>query len=745
MAIVLICLCFATGSHGKTVTIPVKAVGVADIGGLGKESELEWPMMYTDETGRPVQPPMPVFTEATTIYVEMNDTKLAIGQAKQAAGLTPANDEKPPEVTLSASTDGDRWPHARPPRKDDTAEDERNNISYPSWGSICNCGNGSSCKASHTVVGNGLNTSTIKFTSTTPCDHFIFVACGNSRKVIRVVFYQVDVNVNNTCGMHEISPGALIPFNCDWDCTRHYTAGSEAPEPGMYPTPATLLRSGIDKVEGEIVWDYEYADSCNNENDLKSVTVSVKPNTMTGKFTINYGDSDITLWEAYRKNQVMPQMPTMPGQPERPWPPYEDPENSAHDTGVVPSDREYDLAKLGSNSLSLCAEGLKVGSSMILVTFAGSVKSNAADAVANSSIVHVNGTDGVTVNSVEMVARQGGARKIINTYNMPVVYSVDSISTGYNYNWTVGTGDDHFQPDIVLSLAHPTVSITYNNAGTSNDNVQLLEQSGNERKTYNTAVILYTQKTYKNNDNCCGQLVLTLPVRVALAHYVEPKTIASVSGLAARQTKVISLLNRLGSGHSFANVPTDIMAAYQTQYGGHLVSFNTSRLQYSETLNANAVTLFKLNDSGSPRKVDLYGTLLSARPFEESWSDKAVYATLAHEGIHCTQRNQSSNNSNSDYYKMYQNVYLTENLYSFFEAEAYFNTMNNGQDWLHIKLASVQSNYENAMLFIDRGNELYKQTSVKFMRDIYKNCYFNEMKRDDYDHTILPPLTSSTP
>ncbi|WP_176012519.1 hypothetical protein [Victivallis sp. Marseille-Q1083] len=68
-----------------------------------------------DETGRPVQPPMPVFAEATTIYVEMNDTKLAIGQAKQAAGLTPANDEKPPEVTLSASTDGDRWSHARSP------------------------------------------------------------------------------------------------------------------------------------------------------------------------------------------------------------------------------------------------------------------------------------------------------------------------------------------------------------------------------------------------------------------------------------------------------------------------------------------------------------------------------------------------------------------------------------------------------------------------------------------------------
>ena len=84
-----------------------------------------------DETGRPVQPPMPVFAEATTIYVEMNDTKLAIGQAKQAAGLTPANDEKPPEVTLSASTDGDRWPHARPPRKDDTTEDDNNNISYP--------------------------------------------------------------------------------------------------------------------------------------------------------------------------------------------------------------------------------------------------------------------------------------------------------------------------------------------------------------------------------------------------------------------------------------------------------------------------------------------------------------------------------------------------------------------------------------------------------------------------------------
>ena len=53
MAIVLICLCSTTGSHGKTVTIPVKAVGVADIGGLGKESELEWPMKQEDLFSHP--------------------------------------------------------------------------------------------------------------------------------------------------------------------------------------------------------------------------------------------------------------------------------------------------------------------------------------------------------------------------------------------------------------------------------------------------------------------------------------------------------------------------------------------------------------------------------------------------------------------------------------------------------------------------------------------------------------------
>lgn len=89
---------------------------------------------------------------------------------------------------------------------------------------------------------------------------------------------------------------------------------------------------------------------------------------------------------------------------------------------------------------------------------------------------------------------------------------------------------------------------------------------------------------------------------------------------------------------------------------------------------------------------------------------------------------------------MYQNVYLTENLYSFFEAEAYFNTMNNGQDWIHIHPDIAKSNYENAIEYLSAGNDNYMESSLKLLNNIYKNCYFSEMKRSDYDNSISAPL-----
>ena len=685
---------------------------------------------------------MPVFAEATTIYVEMNDTKLAIGQAKQAAGLTPANDEKPPEVTLSASTDGDRWPHARPPRKNDTAEDERNNISYPTWGSICNCGNGSSCKASHTVVGNGLNTSTIKFTSTTPCDHFIFVACGNSRKVIRVVFYQVDVNVNNTCGMHEISPGALILFNCDWDCTRHYTAGSEAPEPGMYPTPATLLRSGIDKVEGEIVWDYEYADSCNNENDLKSVTISIKPNTMTGKFTVNYGDDDITLWEAYRKNQVMPQMPTMPGQPERPWPPYENLKNSAHDTGVVPSGREYDLAKLGSNSLSLYAEGLKVGSSMILVTFAGSVKSNAADAVANSSIVHVNGADGATVNSVEMVARQAGRKAIYFSDNV-IMFFVDNVSTGYNYDWAPGHGDDYStlpNKDTVKPLNQSSIQITYSAEPSSPTSVQLLAKEGNEKKTYSTSVRIDCQNEYSlNKSECCGNLTLTLPLRVALNEYVGPKTLLENKTFAERNAALGSFGAPYISGINFVNPTPDEVTFFAHPLIAGIASPAPGepfqRVQYGIG-NWYGVTLLRAPDPYI-NNFRVCGIAVANECFdEEKMSDSAIACVIQHEVRHCKQYNNATSLSSSLHYKIASHIEDWETIVTIFEAETNFEDMRITDWYLMSKtITKAFTYYKNAQKVIITNDE-GRQALNRFMVNIYQNCPFTEYKRRDYNDYI---------
>lgn len=742
MPIIGILTSFASGAGNYTV----KAVGIKQIAGYGITSDLEWLEYTINENGIRIANDDPIFDETNTIYVPIDDTKIAIGNAKKAAGLIPATDETMPVIDLIATVDGDRWPHVWPPEQAETPEQAENNISYPQWRHICRCnGKQSNCQANVrlTLESRNKTRSHYTFTSDKPCNHYITVNCGSSQKVIRVVFYQVDVSFGisqqKTCNAHELSPGAIIAYNYNWDCHIHYTEGGAPSEPGMYPPgyqiPATKIRDNITKKDGEIVWDYEYADSCNNEKDLVSVNISIKPNSMTGKFTIGY-TSNLTLWEAPQKGQAMYRPPVMPGQSEGPWPPYED-IGEASEIGVIKSGRKYDLVKMGNNSLTVYAEGMQIASGRIQVIFKGSAKNFTSDSQPDSNIIHASASDQVNVNSVEMSAVQP-QKRVIYGAGMPIQYSVDSISAGYNFDWFLGRGDDYHnnQSDSYKPPNSNGVVMKYRPEPSSATNIQLLETDANRRKVYDTTVTINCQNQFKSNEKCCGSTTLSLPIRVALMNYPPPKTILEKNTAQQRKDFLANWGAAYINGLSFVDPNVTELAVFQSMgiTWNPTLPLPFTRVQY---VNGDFYGIALAIDPNpfTHENFRICGIGISQTCFDDALSDSAFNVVLDHEILHCKHINWAKSQPMSIMYQIADSVTNWNEFVQCSEVETHFTDMTKA-DWKMLyTLLPYAKNYYDGVKVIAGDSEVIQE----YLKDKYIRCPFLELKKSEYLSSIQLP------
>lgn len=462
--------------------------------------------------------------------------------------------------------------------------------------------------------------------------------------------------------------GAAVAVNNDWDCANLYGAGAPAGHRELEP-----------------IFDLDNLAATPSENDLLRVLVSLKP---TGPGSVHVeatsGAANIKIWDSQTKGAPASQIALPVDLP----------------TATLPK--------------TIFVEGLRVGNAILEARY--------------TSPEGIICSDRIKINVVELIERQGGARKIIYDYNTLINFEVSGGPANYEYEWDLdGDGSFNSKPFEVSNHNRSTAICKYGPAESA-DTVLLAENPGNKRKIYPVAVRL------------TGGLILTPKGTTRFGGGVSQGIRVSLGTfqgdpLPAQSTAGLHTIFHWNDNHPVRFDPTD--AAHR----------GANRISYSATM----VTAYAMEHPGAGLGAARRVFYVDVGPL--SWTDNLKRAELIafvnHEVLHLRQDVAVRDNvPPNNVWRLLDNFYGSAFGYADFnECESHFSELLDDQvGWFHLATGAT-----GIQLFVDRYNACLTQlglipagatrtAALTLIKDIYRNIPFDEMKRPGYDFYLRAPL-----
>lgn len=326
------------------------------------------------------------------------------------------------------------------------------------------------------------------------------------------------------------------------------------------------------------------------------------------------------------------------------------------------------------------------------------------------------------------------SRRVINLYATDVDFEVEGGTADFEYRWNLNGDGDRATDVFETGVASRLRTVRYDTAETA-ASVRLDETAANKRSTVDVSVEL------------TGGLVLTRTIRVALATRV---------GAALPAQSNAGIQGVFAWANAFPITWDNVTPAQQATFAattGITLPINAgNRIQHGPTGVGYAETHF-LNLSANPPNTEIYFTHVNDDLWLQGWHHDEFNAVVNHEAEHLRQtdlvRARIVGGVDVNLTTVYRRVFVDlafADARSFVEAEAHLTELNDvNTEWawhvdpLSTTLGLFQGFYTHAVTQLPALPAADLPLAETLLRTLYANIPFDEMKRPDYDFTVLPP------
>jgi hypothetical protein len=504
-----------------------------------------------------------------------------------------------------------------------------------------------------------------------------------------------------------------VMFNDDHDCGKEYlNAATWNCGVNCSNVPAGGTCSNDTHRELEPVWDYLYAGTCENEDDLVRVEVKITPTDMAGDVKVKPIGSEkdsktvfnIRIWKNSKKG----------------------------DKSSIITEKTYSVSELPQ---TMYVEGIAIGQDYIYAEYIPPQNKTVRQTeILNFDVVSLIETqmnhDKTNINGIETIT-DTPVRKIINDNREPITFTVKGGAVFIDKckcKWTVPGHND--EENIGYS---PSISVTYGE--TEECNVNLPENAKQKYRRFTTTVSVSIDE---------GKLELSRTIRVAQDDYQGTATAKSLEERRIQVSQLTALppIDAFPTGTNFAQTQDN-------EYGSDFVANGNASIRYATKLVPYGMVKYT-TDKGINKKI--YGVMLSKTAYEDKLKREDLSAIAIHEVRHV---NQLTLMRGQDEWAILDREWSHEALSPFMEADAYMENIRCNTCWKKTSydLYNFKTNYIFAISLYTTGVDLYNSNDRTFdpndidilvaMKPIlqltYKRIPFIEMKKKGYNGYIRPP------
>ncbi|MDR1270821.1 MAG: hypothetical protein LBK82_15000 [Planctomycetaceae bacterium] len=504
-----------------------------------------------------------------------------------------------------------------------------------------------------------------------------------------------------------------VMFNDDHDCGKEYTADWNC---GVNCSSVLAGSKCSEDTHRELepVWDYLYAGTCENENDLVSVKIDITPTDMAGDVKVKPIGSEknsktvfnIRIWENSKKG----------------------------DKSSIITEKTYSVSELPQ---TIYVEGIAIGKDSITATYIPPQNKTVEQTkILDIEIVSLIETQMIQINELDIYGKETikniPVRKIINENKKPITFTVKG---GSDFNGKFAWTESSISP---LGISD-SITLSFGETGCD---VPLPEDAPHRRFTSTVSVSI---------DD--GKLKLSRTIRVAQDNY-HGKAVAETLTDRRKEVPTLATLPTMDTMPIDNSVPPNPPVKFSTtdfdsKYGTDFTGNGNAKVRYATGTAISAYGAAISVHAGTNRKV--YVAMLLKKAYDDKLRLEDLAAIAEHEARHANQYIWARDGK-ADWIIIERHPLILD---YFMEADAYVGCLRSQANWKIIDhfLRRFEYNYRKAGAEYEKeiyySEPIYKPRSPNtikllnsmrsILQDIYKNIPLNEMKNTEYYNHVRPP------